>query len=170
MSRREPEVWRISAIAPRAYDARRGPEKKGAFIGVPSADASAGAPSRRGRLNAAIAQAVVRIHSDYVGRGPTKAHAFFRGSVVVVVMEDTMTKAERSLSADGRNDTVLEMKREVQGAMRQELVAAVEGLTGHKVRAFLSDNHIDPDVEVELFTLDQPIHEEPVEPLSANPD
>ena len=34
-----------------------------------------------------------------------------------------------------------------------ELVAGVEEITGRKVEAFLSDNHLDPDVAVETFVL-----------------
>ena len=37
--------------------------------------------------------------------------------------------------------------------MRSDLVAAVERLTERKVIAFMSDNHIDPDVGTETFLL-----------------
>jgi uncharacterized protein YbcI len=110
-----------------------------------------------GQLNAAIARAVVRIHRDYVGRGPTKAQAFFRGNVVVVVMHDVMTRAELTLVADGQDDAVRKMRRGFQNAMRAELSGAVEQLTGSKVEAFLNDNHIDPDIAVEVFVLDRPV-------------
>lgn len=38
--------------------------------------------------------------------------------------------------------------------MRDELVEAVERLSGHKVIAFMSQNHIDPDLAAELFVLE----------------
>jgi uncharacterized protein YbcI len=38
--------------------------------------------------------------------------------------------------------------------MSKEAVAHVEEITGRKVLAFLSDNHIDPDVAVESFVLE----------------
>jgi uncharacterized protein YbcI len=110
-----------------------------------------------GQLNAALARAVVRVHRDYVGRGPTKAQAFFRGNVVVVIMEDVMTKAEQSLVASGQDDAVLEMRCRFQKAMGPELREIVERLTGCKVDAFMSDNHIDPDAAVEIFVLDRPV-------------
>jgi hypothetical protein len=37
--------------------------------------------------------------------------------------------------------------------MSIQMIAAVERLAGRKVFAFLSDNHIDPDVAVESFVL-----------------
>ena len=37
--------------------------------------------------------------------------------------------------------------------MRDDLVAEVEGLTGRRVIAFLSDNHLEPDIAIEAFKL-----------------
>lgn len=114
-----------------------------------------------GELNAAISNAVVRIHSQYLGRGATKARTFLRDDVVVTVLEEGLTKAERTLAANGKAKSVLAMRREFQGAMRDELVGEVERLTGRKVRAFMSDNHVDPDIGAELFVLDGPIDGQP---------
>ena len=108
-------------------------------------------------LNAAITRAVLRVHSQYVGRGPTKAQTFYRGPVVVTVMENAMTKAERSLVADGELDVVLGMRRKFQRTMRGDLVGEIERITGRKVVAFMSDNHVEPDLAAELFFLDAPI-------------
>jgi hypothetical protein len=38
--------------------------------------------------------------------------------------------------------------------MQERFVETVEGLTGRKVRAFMSANHQDPDLAVELFVLE----------------
>jgi uncharacterized protein YbcI len=45
--------------------------------------------------------------------------------------------------------------------MREELVSRVEGLTGRKVIAFMSDNHVEPDIGVEIFVM------EPSEPAAS---
>jgi uncharacterized protein YbcI len=110
-----------------------------------------------GRLNQRIANAVVRIHKDFLGRGPTKTQAFYHDNVIVVVMQDTLTDAERSLVAGGAEDAVLEMRRRCELTMRPDLIRAVEDLVGRKVEACLSDNHIGPDVATELFVLDRAI-------------
>jgi uncharacterized protein YbcI len=110
-----------------------------------------------GELNAAITRAVVRIHSQYVGRGPTKAQTFYRGPLVVTMMENAMTKAERSLVADGELDVVLGMRQKFQRTMRDDLVAEIERITGCKVVAFMSDSHVEPDLAAELFFLDAPV-------------
>jgi uncharacterized protein YbcI len=111
-------------------------------------------------LNAALARSVVRVQSRVIGRGPTKAQAFFRHNFVVVVMEDAMTTLERSLAANSNPEAVLALRRQLQQAMRPALVAEVERLTGCHVLAFMSDHHIDPDLSAEVFVLDHSIPDE----------
>jgi uncharacterized protein YbcI len=106
-----------------------------------------------GSLTAAISTAVVRIMREYTGRGPTRARTSIRDNVVVVMLSDTMLKAERSLVEDGKSEVVLTMRKEFQMTMRGELSAAVEMLTERRVIAFMSANHIDPDYAVEVFVL-----------------
>ncbi|MCW2951559.1 MAG: hypothetical protein JWQ48_729 [Conexibacter sp.] len=110
-----------------------------------------------GRLNAAITRAVVRSHSEHAGRGPTKASAFFHDNVIVVMLEQTMTRSEQSLAAAGRLDAVHDVRTELQRVMGADLVAAIETLTGCIVAAFMSDNTVAPDLAVELFVLDRPV-------------
>jgi uncharacterized protein YbcI len=107
-----------------------------------------------GELNAAISNAVVRLLSEYSGRGPTKAQCSIRDNVVVVMLEDTLTKGERSLVTRGRSEKVLDLRSEFQAAMRQDAMAAVARLTGRPITAFMSTNHIDPDLAAEVFVLD----------------
>ena len=64
-----------------------------------------------------------------------------------------MTKGERSLVRDGEADRVLETRHAYQRTMRDELAGGVAKLTGREVVAFMSANHIDPDVGVEIFIL-----------------
>jgi uncharacterized protein YbcI len=68
-------------------------------------------------------------------------------------MADTMLQAERTLVDSGERDCVLTMRRKFQRAMREGLVAIVEEHTGREVTAFMSDNHVDPDMGVEVFVL-----------------
>ena len=107
-----------------------------------------------GSLTAAISNAVVRIMSEYTGRGPTKARTSIRDDVVLVLMHDTLTKAERTLLAAGQRDFVLTTRHLFQTTMADDLVAAVEMLTERKVAAFMSANHVDPDMAGELFVLE----------------
>ncbi len=107
-----------------------------------------------GSMSAAISNAVVGITNQYTGRGPTKARTTMSDDLVVVVMADTLLKAERTLVERGDASTVLSLRHKFQSAMREDLIAAVEEHTGRTVIAFLSDNHINPDIGVETFVLE----------------
>jgi uncharacterized protein YbcI len=111
---------------------------------------------RGGALDAAISNAVVGLLGEHVGRGPTKARTIHSGRFVLCVLEDTMTKAERNLAERGKEDFVLQMRHAFQVTMREELTDAVQALTERKVVAFLSANHVEPDIAVEVFVLDEP--------------
>jgi len=111
-------------------------------------------PTSPGRLGSAISNAVVSIFAEYLGRGPTRARASLGRDVVTVVLEETLTKAERRLAEEGEKASVIETRRVFQRTMRTDLVAAVERLTGQAVVASLSDQSIDPDVSVEVFLLE----------------
>lgn len=107
-----------------------------------------------GRVNAEISNAVVRIFRDYLGRGPTKTRTSIRDNVVVVLLEDTLTKAEKTLAGQGQTDAIHRMRRAFQGTMRKALSDAVAELTGRRVVGFMSDSQIDPDYSVEVFVLE----------------
>jgi uncharacterized protein YbcI len=107
-----------------------------------------------GETASAISNGVVRLLREYTGRGPTRARAHISTDLISVVLEDTLTKGERSLVQDGQTALVLKARHAYQQTMRADLIAMVEEVTGRKVRAFLSDNHIDPDIAVESFVLE----------------
>jgi uncharacterized protein YbcI len=109
--------------------------------------------SPTGSLSAAISNAIVRLLAEYTGRGPTRARTYINDDFIAVVLQDTMTKGERSLVRDGKVDLVLSTRKAYQSTMRRDLVAVIEELTGRTVQAFLSDNHADPDIAVESFVL-----------------
>jgi uncharacterized protein YbcI len=110
--------------------------------------------AQRGAVSAEISTAAVRILAEYTGRGPTKAHTVINRDSVLILLGDTLTKGERSLAGKGMSDHVRETRRLYQRAMREDLIAVVEKHTGRRVIAFMSDNHIEPDVAAEVFVLD----------------
>jgi uncharacterized protein YbcI len=104
-------------------------------------------------MAAAISNATVRLLSEYTGRGPTRARTYINETLISVVLQDTLTTGERSLLDNGETELVLANRKAYQRTMGPELIAAVELISGRKVLAFLSDNHIDPDCAVESFVL-----------------
>jgi uncharacterized protein YbcI len=102
---------------------------------------------------AAISNAMVQLLHEYTGRGPTRARTTIGDDVIVCVLADTLTKSERKLVDAGEGDLVLEQRATFQRLMREEAIAAIENASGRGVTAFMSNNHIDPDLAVETFVL-----------------
>ena len=112
---------------------------------------------------AKIATSVVQVMHEYTGRGPTKAKTTINENMVTVLLADTLTNGERSLVELGRANRVIQLRHDYQLVMRDDLVEIVERELDRKVTAFMSQNHIDPDLAVEVFVL------EPAGAVSAKP-
>ena len=93
---------------------------------------------------------------EYTGCGPTKARTTIRDNVVLVMLEQTLTKGEEVLVETGRRENVLALRREYQEAMRDEVSAEVAALTSRRVVAMMSANHLGPDLAAEIYVLDSP--------------
>jgi uncharacterized protein YbcI len=124
---------------------------------TPSDGPPSPAPRPSGALNAAVSSAVVGLFSKHVGRGPTKARTTIEGNLVVVLLRDGMTTAERSLVLAGKEAEVQQLRRAFQSTMEADLVDTVERLTKGTVSAFMSANHSDPDVAAEIFVMDRSV-------------
>jgi uncharacterized protein YbcI len=70
-----------------------------------------------------------------------------------VVLQDSLTPGERFLVDSDRANEVLELRRTYQEAMTSDYVAVIEDLTERTVVAFMSTNHVDPDLAAEVFVL-----------------
>jgi uncharacterized protein YbcI len=102
-----------------------------------------------------VSNAIVRLHKDQLGRGPTHARAHFAGpDALVCVLEDALLPAERGLVEMGEHERVRQIRTILQEGTRQRFIDAIEGLTGRKVRAFSST--IDPQAGVvfEVFAFE----------------
>src|SRR5919112_4024039 len=110
----------------------------------PSADQLQVRPGRQidGALRSAISQAIVRIHAEHYGKGATQAKTYVWDNLVVTVLRDVLTVAERTLVEVGRLDTVREVRTTFQFSLEPTFRAAVERVTGRSVHSFLSQ--VDP--------------------------
>ena len=116
-----------------------------------------------GELAAAISTMVVGALARTTGRGPTKPKTTLGENGVFVVLQDSLTHGEQTLADAGEGQAVLDLRRRWQRVMQAEISRDVERLTGRKVIGFMSDNHIDPDLAVEVFVL------EPLRPGAPTP-
>ena len=107
----------------------------------------------RGECAAAISTLVVRLMTEYTGRGPTKARTYIDEDLITVLLQNLLTKGERSLVQDGRRELVQSTRFAFQQTMKQDLIRGVENITGRNVLAFMSANHLEPDMAAEIFVL-----------------
>jgi uncharacterized protein YbcI len=102
---------------------------------------------------ALISKTASHVLREYTGRAPTKAQAAISGDLVVIVMADALSNGERKLVEHGMAHHVLHTRWDLQRVMGEDLASLVEEFTGRKVLAFMSDNHVEPDVVVGVFVL-----------------
>lgn len=107
-----------------------------------------------GELAAKISNTVVKRLARTTGRGPTKARTTLGENGVFVVLQDTLTRGEQTLADAGEGEAVLDLRKRWQRVMEDQISREVEELTGRKEVGFMSDNHIDPDLAVEVFVLE----------------
>lgn len=102
-----------------------------------------------------ISNAMVRLYKEQFGRGPTKARTHWcSADLITVVLEDTLTPAERNLVRLGEHQRLRELRLFFQYATVREFCEAIEHITGRTVRAFFSaiDTEID-GMAIENFVL-----------------
>jgi uncharacterized protein YbcI len=109
--------------------------------------------SSLGEMRATIANEIVRLQAEYYGKGPTKAKTYIVEDLVVVVLEESFTRAEKTLAQRGEREAIEHIRRRFQQQMADEFISVVEQATGRTVRVFLSETNIDQDVSVETFLL-----------------
>lgn len=115
-------------------------------------------PLQGGHLLAAISTTIVGILREHYGRGPMKAKTYALDDIIVCVMRGSgFTALEKTMMDSGDPDRVVAMRHDFQRLMAKRYTDAIEGLTGRKVVAFLSQAHVEPDITMEIFFIDAPL-------------
>ena len=108
-------------------------------------------------LRLAISNAVVGTNKELFGRGPTKARVIIQREIVVCVLADCLTTAERTLVQSGHSDRVALLRHEMNTVARPKLISLIEGLTGLSVIATTAGIDLEAGEQVTTFTLDGPL-------------
>ena len=115
-------------------------------------------PLAGGELLAAISNSIVGILREHYGRGPMKAKTYALDDIIVVVMRGSgFTALEQTIIDSGEPGRVVDMRHDFQRVMAKRYTETIEGLTGRKVLAFLSQAHVEPDITMEIFFVDAPL-------------
>jgi uncharacterized protein YbcI len=105
-------------------------------------------------LLAAVTDAMVELHRRYYHREPVTAKTRMLGDdLLACVLGGVYTDVEKTMIELERAPTVRDTRNAFQIAMQQRFIERVERLSGREVVAFMSDSHVGPDIEIELFML-----------------
>jgi uncharacterized protein YbcI len=112
--------------------------------------------SGHGEDLAEVTNGIVRLFSEYYGRGPTRAKSYLLDDTyLVTVLRDTLTTVERTLADTGHGDQVRNVRLTFQEAMSESFRGVVENALGRRVVAYHSQLLIDADLGFELFVLEE---------------
>jgi uncharacterized protein YbcI len=113
-------------------------------------------------LLAAVTETMVAFHERYHHRKPVTAKTLLLdGELLVCVLSGVYTDVEKTMIELQRLPIVHETRSAFQNAMQHRFISAIERLSGRKVLTFMSDHHVGPDIEVELFILNSQDTPEP---------
>ncbi len=105
-------------------------------------------------LLAAVTEAMVGFHERYYHRQPVTAKTTLLGDdLLACVLGDVYTDVEKTMIEIQRGTIVQETRNAFQNAMQDKFIKTVEDLSGRNVLAFISNHHVGPDIEIELFLL-----------------
>ena len=103
-------------------------------------------------LLASVTDAMVALHERYHHRAPVSAKSQMLGEdLLACVMGGVYTEVEKTMIELQRGTLVQETRSAFQQAMQQKFIDEVERLSGREVMAFISNSHVGPDMEIELF-------------------
>jgi uncharacterized protein YbcI len=125
---------------------------------------SSPAPPLHGEeLLAAVTEEMVAMHERYHHRVPATAKTqLLEDDLIAVVMGGIYTDVEKTMIELQRQTVVQETRSAFQDAMQQRFIESIERLSGREVLAFISNSHVGPDIEIELFVLRPAIPDAPV--------
>lgn len=105
-------------------------------------------------LLVAVTDAMVELHQLYHHRAPATAKTLLLGGdLIACVLGGVYTTVEQTMIELQHSTIVQETRSAFQQAMQHKFIAAVERLSGRDVLAFISNHHVGPDIEIELFML-----------------
>ena len=110
---------------------------------------------RNTRHAQAISNAITKLQREHYGRGPEGVRTVVGYDHVICFLENTFMPVERTLLEAGENSAVRETRLAFQRAMERRFVDTIEEIISRKVRAFLSQVSLNPDISVEVFVLER---------------
>ena len=100
----------------------------------------------------AVSNALVALHKEQFGRGPTSARSYFAGpDTLICLLEDALLPAEHALVEMGEQQRVRDARLFMQVATADRFTAKIEQLVGRRVYSFVSALDADKAIAYEIF-------------------
>ena len=105
-------------------------------------------------LLAAVSEAMISMHERYHGCVPATAKSLMMGDdLLACVLGGVYTDVEKTLIELQRQTIVQETRSVFREGMQHKFIETIQRLSGRQVLAFISNQHVGPDLEIELFVL-----------------
>jgi uncharacterized protein YbcI len=102
----------------------------------------------------AVGDAMAALHRRYHHRAPVTVKTQLMGDdLLACVMGGVYTDVEKTMIELQRHQLVQETRSAFQDAMQDKFIAEIQRLSGRRVTKFISNSHVGPDLEIELFVL-----------------
>jgi uncharacterized protein YbcI len=105
-------------------------------------------------LLTAVSDEMVGLHQRYHHRAPVTAKTVLLGDdVLICILGGVYTDVEKTMIELQRSSIVQETRSTFQRALQHKFISVVERLSGRDVLSFISNSHVGPDMEIEVFML-----------------
>src|SRR4051794_19693362 len=111
--------------------------------------------TQQGASMSAVSNAMVALHKEQFGRGPTLARSHFAGpDSLICILQDALLPAERAMVEMGEAHRVRESRLWFQVATSQRFIDAVERIVKRTVYSFASATDPERGVVMEIFVFE----------------
>lgn len=93
----------------------------------------------RGQVERTISQRIQALYRECLGHQPSKVTCELFEDKLTIILEDSMTPAEQLLLQEGKEDSVEQLRSDINEVIRPQLKAEIEQILGISVLDLLSD-------------------------------
>jgi uncharacterized protein YbcI len=102
-----------------------------------------------------LSSSMASMQKTAFGKGPISTRSYLFDDMLLIVMRDGLTVAEKTMLDFGQHDLVRNFRQQFENDMTKRIVGMIEELTQRKVLTYQSQIMFDPDVVVEMFIFDR---------------
>jgi uncharacterized protein YbcI len=110
----------------------------------------------RGQIEAEISDAMVKLHRERTGRGPTQVRTYLVEDLAIVRLQEVLTPSERQLTGNPHGQSLVkQFHQQMYEVARKDLERIIENATGAKVVSLHNDVSTKSGEQIAIFVLDR---------------